>query len=472
MRVLDYVVPILSVLPEIEKPRRKQDVTDKLIWTGMALFIFLICSQLPVYGIRPKEGSDPLHFMRMVLASNKGTLMELGISPIVTASLVMQFLQGARLISYNENSSRDRKVFSGAQKAFGLIITVVEAVAYVFSGAYGDVRDIGSFSCVLIVTQLVIAGVICLLLDEMLQKGYGFGNGISLFISTNICEAIFWKAFSPFMVNTGRGQEFEGAIVSLFHQLVQSTNKVKALKDAFYRPHLPNVMSLLSTGVVFLIVIYTQGFAVNIGLQHEATRQMVPQKIKLFYTSNMPIVLQTALISNLYFISSMLHKKFADSPIVGLLGTWGPSHSGAGPAVPLSGLVYYVSPPQGFADAVSDPVHAVFYVVFMVFGCAFFSKSWVAVSNQTSKELAQEWHRNGLILPGRKSRDNLQQVVERYVPTAAALGGICIGLLTILADLLGAVGSGTGVLLAVTFIYSYYEQLEQEKYLPTFLSKK
>lgn len=53
--------------------------------------------------------------------------------------------------------------------------------------------------------QLFVAGLIVLLLDELLQKGYGLGSGISLFIATNICETIVWKAFSPTTVNTGRG---------------------------------------------------------------------------------------------------------------------------------------------------------------------------------------------------------------------------------------------------------------------------
>lgn len=55
--------------------------------------------------------------------------------------------------------------------------------------------------------QLFVAGLIVLLLDELLQKGYGLGSGISLFIATNICETIVWKAFSPTTVNTGRGMK-------------------------------------------------------------------------------------------------------------------------------------------------------------------------------------------------------------------------------------------------------------------------
>lgn len=104
--------------------------------------------------------------------------------------------------------------------------------------------------------QLFIAGIIVICLDELLTKGYGLGSGISLFIATNICESIVWKAFSPYTVRSSRGAEFEGAVIALFHLLITRTDKVRALKEAFYRPNLPNVMNLLSTVLIFMVAIY------------------------------------------------------------------------------------------------------------------------------------------------------------------------------------------------------------------------
>jgi len=84
-----------------------------------------------------------------------------------------------------------------------MVITVGQAIVYVMTGMYGDPAEIGAGVCLLIIIQLFVAGLIVLLLDELLQKGYGLGSGISLFIATNICETIVWKAFSPATVNTG-----------------------------------------------------------------------------------------------------------------------------------------------------------------------------------------------------------------------------------------------------------------------------
>lgn len=280
---------------------------------------------------------------------------------------------------------------------------------------YGDVRELGAWSAILIITQVSIvpaaniilqligtycatvcvllqlffAGIIVICLDEMLQKGYGLGSGISLFIATNICENIIWKAFSPYTITGPQGPQFEGAVIALFQLLVQRGDKVRALKEAFYRNNLPNCTNLLATIAIFLVVIYfqvsksvcvclpawclpslsaltclprknrfanlsrshhalltaqclaasypsassmslghplclvVQGFRVDLPVRSKQRRgQQQQYPIKLFYTSNMPIILQSALVSNLYFISQLLFKRYGSYFIVKLLGRW------------------------------------------------------------------------------------------------------------------------------------------------------
>ena len=194
-------------------------------------------------------------------------------------------------------------------------------MAYVASGIYGDVRDMGMGNAFLIVLQLFMAGLIVICLDDLLQKGYGLGSGISLFIATNQCESIIWKAFSPTTINSGRGTEFEGAVIALFHLLLTRTDKVRALKEAFYRQNLPNITNLMSTVLIFLGVIYFQGFRVDLPVRSKRNRGMVSNyPIKLFYTSNMPIILQSALVSNMYFIYAVVVQKIRrqlPGPIIG-----------------------------------------------------------------------------------------------------------------------------------------------------------
>ena len=121
---------------------------------------------------------------------------------------------------------------------------------------YGDISQIGAINAILILLQLFFAGIIVLLLDELLQKGYGLGSGISLFIATNICENILWRSFSPITIKTEQGIEFEGAVIALFHFILTKSNKLHALQYAFYRQNAPNLSNLLATVVVVLVVIY------------------------------------------------------------------------------------------------------------------------------------------------------------------------------------------------------------------------
>lgn len=465
-RPLNLVRPFLSILPDIPHAERRVTFKEKVLYTAVTLFVFLVCSQLPLYGIKSNSSSDPFYWARVIMASNRGTCMELGISPIVTSGLVMQLLVGSKIIDVDNSLKSDQQLVKGAEKLLGVLITIGEAVAYVVSGMYGDVRDLGATNAILIILQLFFAGIIVICLDELLQKGYGLVSGISLFIATNICESIIWKAFSPYTVSTGKGAEFEGALIALFHLLLTRNDKVRALKEAFYRSNLPNITNLMATIVIFFVVIYFQGFRVDLPVRSKRARgQQNTYPIKLFYTSNMPIILQSALVSNLYFISQLLYKRYSGNFLVQLLGRWQTmDYGGNGNMIPVGGLVYYISPPHSLSEVAANPLHALFYVVFMLSACALFSKTWIEVSGSSASDVARQLKDQQMFIQGhRDTLASLKKELNRYIPIAAAFGGMCIGALTIVADFMGAIGSGTGILLAVTIIYQCYEAYEKER---------
>lgn len=431
------------------------------MWTGVTLLIFLVMSEIPLYGITSSDSSDPLFWLRMMLASNRGTLMELGISPIVTSGMVFQLLQGTQMISVNMESKSDREQFQTAQKIFAILLSLGQATVYVLTGMYGPTSELGTGVCLLLVLQLVFAGVVAILLDELLQKGYGLGSGISLFTATNVCEQIFWKVFAPTTVNNGRGAEFEGALVNLFHLVASKKDKKRALIDAFYRPHLPNCFQLLTTLGVFFLVVYLQGFRVELPIK--STRQRGPfgtYPIKLFYTSNMPIMLQSALTSNIFIISQMLFTRFPNNIVVKLLGSW-EARPGSAQLFASSGLVYYMQPPFSLTEAMLDPIKTLVYVTFVLGTCAVFSTTWIEISGSSPRDVAKQFKDQGLVIAS-KRESSVYKELKKIIPTAAAFGGAMIGLLSVASDLMGTLGSGTSILLACTTIYGYYELAVKE----------
>ncbi|KAL7129826.1 hypothetical protein ABFS83_13G093800 [Erythranthe nasuta] len=459
-RALHLVKPFLSFLPEVRSPDRKIPFREKVTYTVLSLFIFLVCSQLPLYGIHSTTGSDPFYWIRAIVISSRGSVMELGIAPIVTSSLVVQFL--SQIFHVDNNVREDRALSIGAQKLLAILIAIGQAVGYILSGMYGSVALLGVGNAVLIILQLGFAVIVIMCLDELLNKGYGLGSGISLFIATSTCESVIWKAFSPTTINTGRGPEFEGAVIALFHLLITRTVKVAAFREAFYRQNLPNVNNLLSTLLVGLIVIYVHGFRVALPVRSRNARgQQGSYPIKLFSNSNMAIILQSALVTNLKGISQLLYTRYGGYFLVNLLGKWQESQY-SGQSVPIGGLAYYITAPSSLAEMAADPFQAVFYIVFMLTACAMLSNLWMEVSGCSAKDIAKQLKEQQMVMPGHRD-STLEKELNRYIPTAAALGGLCIGALTVLADSTGAIGSGTGILLAVTTIYQYFETFEKEK---------
>lgn len=461
-RILDLFKPFEPFLIEVVAPQRKVPYNQKIIWTAVCLLIFLILGQIPLYGIVSSESSDPLYWLRAMLASNRGTLMELGVSPIITSSMIFQFLQGTQLLTIQMDNKQDRELYQIAQKVCAIILTFGQALVVVLSGNYGKPGDIGIAISLLLIFQLMFASFIVMLLDELLSKGYGLGSGISLFTATNVAEQIFWKALAPTTINTGRGKEFEGAIIAFFHLMSVRKDKKRALVEAFYRANLPNLFQVLATVFVFLFVLYLQGFNYQLPVRSTKVRgQIGTYPIKLFYTSNTPIMLQSALTSNVFLISQMLYHKFPNNPIIALLGVWGVKPGTQGPQVALSGLSYYLQPIDSFKEMLLDPIKTVIYITFVLGTCALFSKTWIEISGTSPRDVAKQFKEQGMVINGKREM-NVYKELKKIIPVAAMFGGATIGALSVGSDLLGTLGSGASILMASTTIYGYYEVAAKE----------
>ncbi|KAF8956767.1 SecY subunit domain-containing protein [Flammula alnicola] len=197
-------------------------------------------------------------------------------------------------------------------------------------------------------------------------------------------------------------------------------------------------MRLFSTVVIFAIVIYLQGFHIEIPVKSNRFRgQRGLYPVKLFYTSNMPVILQSALSSNDFIVSQMLATHFPSNlfPL-----------EDSTQLCATSGIMYYMSPPHTIKEAVLDPIHTAVYITFILSAGALFSKTWIEVSGSGPRDVAQ-----------RSTDGSVYKELKHIIPTAAAFGGAILGLLSGAVNLSGAIGSGTGILMAVSIIYSYWE---------------
>ncbi|KAI8092152.1 SecY subunit of pre protein translocase [Gilbertella persicaria] len=463
IRVLRFFKPFMAALPEIESPDRKVPFNFKLLYTVITLFAYLVMSQLPLYGVVSSDSSDPLYWFRTVLASSRGTLMELGVLPILTSGMVLQLLAASNVIHVDYSLKEDRSLFCGAQKLFAVLIAITQATLLVFTGLYGNPIEIGTIRCGLLILQLVFSSYVTILLDELLQKGYGMGSGINIFVAANVCQTIFWKALSFSTIATIRGNEYEGALISLFHLISSRKDKARALKDAFYRSDLTNVMSVMATLATFAFVIYIQGFRIELPVKSNRLRgQRANYPIKFFYTSSMPIMLQTALFANVFLFSQTVYTYFGSNLLIRVLGVWEPVNTESNQLIPTGGLVYYISTPRSLTEAIFAPVHTAVYVSITLIICAYFSKVWVDISGSSSRDVAKTLKDQQLTIAG--FRDvSMYKELQRVIPVAASFGGAALAIIAVIADIFGVIGSGAGILMCVMIIFQYFEMFVREQ---------
>lgn len=456
-RFLKVFKPFTHLTFEVKKPDRNVSFKEKSIWTIVCMVVYFIMISVPLYGIEETTGTaDPFFAMRAILASQRGTLGELGIGPIVTAGLIMQLLVGSQIIKVDFSNPEERALYTGAQKVLSVLMILFEAGAYLFGGAYGD--NITLLSGTLIFLQLLVAGLIIMLMDELIQKGYGLGSGISLFIaagvSFNILNGLF--GFTEGIGANPAGRYY-GAVIAFFYGL---THNEKFL-NVIYRPLNPDIIAFLATIIVFGMVIYVESMRIEIPISHAKYKIPARYPIKFLYTSNIPVILSSALFANVYFISQILAKKIPGNPIVDLVGKW--DFQAEQPS-PIGGLALYTTAPRGIAQVVDNPLRAVIYLVILIAACMIFSAIWLETAGMGPRDVAKQLLDADMQIPGfRRNPKVLEKYLERYIPIAALLGGLFVAVLAGFADFLGALGTGTGILLTTGIIKQYSEIIAKER---------
>ena len=187
-------------LPQVPKPKKKLTLQTRLLWCGLALLIYMVMGQTPLFGASIPE-FDFLAFARVIFASQQGTLVELGIGPIVTAGLLMQLLRGSEILKFDFKKPEERGIFQTATKMVTYVVIVAESIVYGIAVYGPGITDPAVLY--ILVGQLMAASVIIMFLDELIQKGWGIGSGISLFIMAGVAQQILWSLFSPLPAGDG-----------------------------------------------------------------------------------------------------------------------------------------------------------------------------------------------------------------------------------------------------------------------------
>ncbi len=448
MSILDALV---ERIPEVAGPlQKKLSFKEKLKWTTITLILFFALSLVPLFGL----GANALQrfeFISIILGASFGSILSLGIGPLVTASIVLQLLNGAGILKFDLTTHEGKKKFQGIQQLTSVAFIIFEAIIYVFMGGLAPAPELAGTALYLqiqwlLILQLFLGGFLVMLMDQLVSK-WGFGSGISLFIAAGVSQSLFIRALSPLPSPTTPGIA-TGAIPALVQSLLAGDPQGAGLMLA----------GLISTIVVFVIAVYLQAMKVEIPLSFGRVRGYgIRWPLNFVYTSNMPVILVSALLANLQLWGNLLQNW--GYPLLGtfLNGT------------PTSGLALWLTPQNIVGSLIkgsiqfSDIAHSITYVIFLIVGAVVFSLFWVQTSGMDSRSQAKQMMASGLQIPGfRRDERVLERVLDRYIYPLTVMGAITVGFLAAIADVSGALTNGTGLLLTVMIIYRLYEDIARQ----------
>ena len=442
---------ILTNLPEVRGPQQKRlPFKEKLKWTLIVLVLFFVMGLIPLFGLG-ENALQQFEFLSIILGASFGSIISLGIGPLVTASIVLQLLSGTGILNLDLTSVEGRQRFQGMQKILAIFFIILEGGIYVLMGGLAPSAVLQGTPIYvqlefLLIFQLILGGIVIMFMDEVISK-WGFGSGISLFIAGGVAQQIFIRAFN-FLPSPTNPEIAAGAIPALFQSLTIGDVTTAGLQLA----------AIISTVAVFAICVYGQAMKVEIPLSFGRVRGYgMRWPLNFFYTSNIPVILVAALMANIQLFGTLLER-------------WGlPLLGRFSGSTPISGLVYWIQSPDVVQNIIRGSFsfsmvgQALIYMLIFMAGSVMFSVFWMQTANMDAKSQAKQIMSSGLQIPGfRRDERVLEKILSRYIWPLTIVGGAAVGLLAALADLTGALSQGTGILLAVMIVYKLYEEIAKQ----------
>jgi preprotein translocase subunit SecY len=488
----DRIEPFLSKLPAVKRPEKHVHFRKKLVWTVGILVLYFVLSNVPVFGLSTAS-QDLFGAYRAIFAGAMGSIILLGIGPIVTASIVLQLLVGAEILKLDVTERQDQAIFQGLQKLMVFVMIVVETLPQIYGGYLVPDASIagalgispGALSFLLFL-QVAIGGVLILYMDEIVSK-WGIGSGVSLFIVAGIAQALVggiinWNppypnhplGLSVNIPNIGTRENLPIGLIFKWDWLVSNPSLSYWLTGDHILTFIltGEFFAMVATVAIFLMVVYVESTRIEIPLAHAAVRGARGKfPVKLIYASVLPMILVRALQANAQMIGLFLDRNMG----ISFLGAFDMNNR------PLAGtIMYYINPINGLYDWVPGLVeqahsgiqlwqvglHLFVDAFILIAGGIVFAIFWVETTGMGASRVARQIQKSGMQIPGfRRNEQVIEKVVSRYIPKVTVIGGAFVGVLTLIASMFGLIGGvgGTGMLLCVSIIYQLYEKLASEQ---------
>ncbi len=458
---------IFNFIPEIRKPEEKKlGFNTKLKWTLIVLVSFFILANIPLFGLSVNALAR-FEFLAIILGTDFGSIISLGIGPIVLASIILQLLTGSGILNIDTTTSEGKKFFQGLQKLLVFVFIVFEALVYVLmQGLQAEPGFTG-----ILIFQLILGGLAIFYMDELTTK-WGFGSGVSLFIAAGVSWRLITSALQ-FIDQQGRNCLLNFGTVPCSGKILIL---IQSVINKFPVELLSAAAAIIATVVIFLAVVWAQSLKVEIPLSFGRIRGYgVKWPLSFFYASVIPVILTAALIANIQLFGGIIDN--AATPCLAGLECTGVAKIASyftflgrfvqGQAV--SGIAFWMGSTNLLELFIRGGFLPIFllqgltHILFFMFFSTLFAVFWVKTAGMDSRSQAHKIVSSGLQVSGfRQDERILESILDRYIMPLTIMGGLAIGLLAAITDLLGALVSGTAILLVIMIMFQFYQNIAQQ----------
>jgi len=457
---------IFKYIPEVTKPSEKKlDFNVKLKWTLVVLGAFFVLANISLFGLS-NNALERFEYLAIILGTDFGSIISLGIGPIVMASIILQLLSGSGILNIDTSTSEGKKFFQGIQKLLVFFFIVFEAMIYVLMQGLQAAEGFTG----LVIFQLILGGLAIFYMDDLTTK-WGFGSGVSLFIGAGVSWRLFTSAFQ-FINQEGRNCLLDFGNTACSGKVLVM---IQSIINKYPLEFTSAFAAILATAVIFLAVVWVQSLKIEIPLSYGKIRGYgVKWPLSFFYASVIPVILTAALVANLQLFGGLIENvasKCLEESCTGMarfasyFGFLG--HFIDGQAV--SGFAFWVGSTNILELVIRGGlltrhlIQGITHILFFTIFCTIFSIFWVKTSGMDSKAQARKISSSGLQVAGFRQDDRiLESILDRYIMPLTVMGGAAIGLLAASTDLLGALVSGTAILLVIMIMFQLYQNIAQQ----------
>lgn len=420
------------MLETLKNAWKMADLRAKLLYTGVILLLFRIGAAIPVPFLKPdilktyiSGDNNWLGYIDLLSggAFSNSTLFALGISPYITASIVIQLLAVAipALEQLAKEGEEGRKILNKYTRYCTVALGLLQSVAYYFlMRNYGALTYTEGpamyFSAVVIITSFLAGSMLVMWMGEQIDNK-GIGNGISMILFAGIVS----RASS--MVNT------------VITELYLAINGI--MKYWFI---VPFTLVLFLAAIVFIVIMTNAERRIPV----QYAQRVVGRKMYGGQSTHIPIKVNMSGVLPVIFASSILS---IPSTIAGFMNV----------------------DPDGIMGKILSVIrydHWVYAVLYFFLIMAF---NYFYISIQYNPmEIANNLRKNNGTIPGIRPGKPTAEFIARVVSKVTVVGGIFLAIIAIgpilLSQLMGINISlgGTSIIIVVGVALDTVRQLESQ----------